>query len=82
MTIRHSDVGFEKDELAVPMPLTFTKQGCDKVGDCVEARASDIISVYHRIKGKSAGTMVIDEPEFDGPRLGDSMDRDTIHPGQ
>jgi hypothetical protein len=80
--ICHSNVRFEKDKSAVPMPLTFMKQGFDKVGDCVEARASDVVSVYHRIKGKSAGAMVIDESEFDGPRFGDSMDRGTIHPGQ
>jgi hypothetical protein len=82
MMVCHSNVRFEKDELAVPMPLVFTKKGFDKVRDCVKAGTSDIFSVYHRIEGKSAGAMVIDESEFDGPRFVDSMDRGTIHPRQ
>jgi hypothetical protein len=81
-TICHSHVGFEKDELAVPMPLAFTKEGFDKVGYCVKAGTSDVFPVYHRIEGKTASAMVIDESEFDGPRFGDSMDRGTIHPRQ
>jgi hypothetical protein len=76
-----SNIIFEKDKLVVPMPLASMKQGFDEVRDCVKVRASDVFPVYHRIEGKSAGTMVIDEPEFDRPRFGDSMDRGTIHPG-
>src|SRR5580704_5641661 len=75
ITVCHSNIRFKKDKLAVPMPLAFMMEGFDKVGDCVKAGTSDVLPVYHRIEGKSASAMVIDESEFDRPRFGDSMDR-------